>query len=85
MISRGNRRPRALLLPFGVRQAIPTFALPLQPNDAEPDVNLGQLLHALYDRSGYDLRLDYRGDADPPLVGDAAAWADGVLRGPGLR
>lgn len=80
MVSRGNRRPRALLLPFGVRQAIPRFALPLQPNDVEPDVDLGHLLHALYDRSGYDLRLNYRAEADPPLTGDDAVWADGVRR-----
>lgn len=85
MISRGNRRPRALLLPFGVRQPIPAFALPLQPNDVEPDVDLGRLLHTLYDRSGYDLRLDYRAAADPPLADADAAWADELLRAAGLR
>ena len=85
LISRGNRRPRALLLPFDVRQAIPSFVLPLQPNDTEPTVDLGQLLHALYDRSGYDLRLNYRAEADPPLIGDDAVWAAGVLHEAGLR
>ncbi|MBX0329706.1 DUF4058 family protein [Oscillochloris sp. ZM17-4] len=85
MISRGNRRPRALLLPFGVRQAIPSFALPLLPGDAEPAVDLGALLRALYDRGGYDLRLRYADPADPPLAGDNSAWADDLLRAAGLR
>ena len=85
LISRDNRRPRALLLPFDIRQAIPNFVLPLKPEDPEPVVDLGQLLHALYDRSGYDLRLDYRAEADPPLTGDDAVWADGVLHESGLR
>jgi hypothetical protein len=85
MVSRGNRRPRALLLPFGVRQTIPTFVLPLLPHDIEPVVDLGALLHALYDRGGYDLRLDDRAEADPPLLGDDAVWAEGVLGGSELR
>jgi hypothetical protein len=85
LVSRGDRRPGAQLLPFGVRQAIPTFALPLLRDDDEPRVDLGELLHALYDRAGYDLRLDYRADVEPPLGGDSAAWVDELLRGAGLR
>jgi hypothetical protein len=85
MISHGEQRPRALLLPFGVRQTIPTFALPLRPDDEEPEVNLGRLLHALYERGSYDLRLDYRAQAEPPLADADAAWADGLLREAGLR
>jgi hypothetical protein len=85
MVSRGNRRPRALLLPFGVRQPIPSFALPLLPGDAEPAVDLGVLLRALYDRGGYDLRLSYAAPADPPLADADTAWADDLLRAAGLR
>lgn len=85
MISRGELRPRALLLPFSLRQAIPAFALPLRPGDDEPQVELGLLLHALYDRGGYDLRLDYAAEPDPPLAGDDAAWANTLLRDARLR
>nr|WP_044201114.1 DUF4058 family protein [Oscillochloris trichoides] len=80
LISRGNKRPRSLLLPFSVRQPIPTFHLPLLPNDTEPLVDLGPLLHALYDRSGYDLRLDYKRPPEPPLDEADAAWAEELLR-----
>lgn len=85
LVSRGDRRPSARLLPFSMRQPIPSFALPLLRGDDEPQVDLGGLLHALYDRAGYDLRLNYRAGAEPPLAGDDAAWADDLLRGAGLR
>jgi hypothetical protein len=85
LISRVEQRPQADLLAFSVRQLIPTFHLPLQRGDQEPIVDLGRLLHALYDRAGYDLRLDYRAEPIPPLEADAAAWADALLRQAGLR
>jgi hypothetical protein len=36
-------------------------------------------------KSGYDLAIDYRRAANPPLTGDDATWADALLRGHGLR
>jgi hypothetical protein len=85
LISRQARRPEADLLPFGVRQPIPDFLLPLLPGDEELAVPLNMLLHELYDRAGYDLRINYRGDPEPPLEEDDAAWADALLREKGLR
>ena len=85
VISRAARRPRADLLAFSIRQPIPTFHLPLQSGDDEPEVDLNHLLHALYDRAGYDLRIDYRDAPEPPLAGDEAAWADMLLREAGQR
>lgn len=85
LVSREWARPQADLYPFSVRQPIPDFPLPLQRGDAELIVPLNALLHELYDRAGYDLRLDYRGDPDPALEGDDAIWADALLRECGLR
>ncbi len=85
LVSRAEQRPRAELLPFGVRQPIPSFQLPLQKGDDEPEVHLNSMVHALYDRAGYDLRIDYRADPQPPLNGAAAEWADKLLRAAGLR
>jgi hypothetical protein len=85
LVSRGDRRPRASLYPFGVCQPIPTFPLPLKARDQEPMVDIGQLLHDLYDQASYDLRIDYTGDPDPPLSSADAAWADRLLRQQGLR
>jgi hypothetical protein len=85
LVSRASRRPRGDLLPFTVRQAIPAFCLPLQRGDEEPQVELNPLLHDLYQHVGYDLRLNYRTEAEPPLAGEDAVWADALLREAGLR
>jgi hypothetical protein len=85
LISRAPQRPKAWLIPFGLKQAIPSFTIPLYAGDPEPRVDLNHLLHELYTRRSYDLRLDYRRDAEPPLQGAAGAWADALLREAGLR
>jgi hypothetical protein len=86
LISRAAQRPKATLLPFGIRQPVPVFSLPLQAGDDEPPVDLTRLLHALYDRAGYDLRLDYRAAPPPPPLPPAEAeWLNEHLRRAGLR
>lgn len=79
VVSRAETRPRAELYAFGVREPIPAFPLPLQPGVAEPLVDLGRLLATVYDRAGYDLRIDYRADPVPPLEADDADWARALL------
>jgi len=85
LVSRSERRPRADLYAFDLPQPIPSFLLPLREGDEEPPVDLGGLLHALYDRAGYDLAVDYTTEPVPPLEGDAAVWVDELLREKGLR
>jgi hypothetical protein len=75
LVSRAHRRPKADLFAFGVRDPIPKFPLPLRRGEEEPMVDLGRVLHALYDRASYDLRLDYGREAVPPLSAEDAAWA----------
>lgn len=84
-MSRGDYRPRADLYAFNLRDPIPAFPLPLRPGDEEAMVELGALLHALYDRAGYDLVVDYTAEPVPPLEGEDAVWADQLLREKGLR
>jgi hypothetical protein len=79
LVSRGRERPRAKLYAFGVRQPIPQFPLPLLPDDDEPEVDLNAILHALYERARFDLRLDYTQPPVPDLPGDDAAWARGLI------
>jgi hypothetical protein len=86
LVSRAPQRPKAELFAFGIQQAIPEFRLPLQSGDAEPVIALSQMLHTLYDRAGYDLRIDYT-QAPPPtaLSPDDAAWLDAHLKAAGVR
>jgi hypothetical protein len=43
-------------------------------------VELGKVLHALYDRASYDLRIDYRLEPVPPLAPADTEWAAALLR-----
>lgn len=85
LISRGDRRPRAELLLFSVRDAIPAFRLPLRGGDEEPVVDLGDILRQLYEELAYDASIDYRAEPVPPLSAADAQWADEVLHHAGKR
>jgi len=73
---------KAHLYTFSVREPIPTFPLPLLPNDQEPLVDLGTLLHDLYDRARYRLVIDYTKPPVPQLSKEDAAWAADCLAVP---
>jgi len=84
LVSRGTQRPRAALIVFTLRQPIPTFTLPLLPGDDEPEVALNRILHVLYRRARFDLRLDYTQPPIPPLAEADAAWAQEIITARGL-
>jgi Protein of unknown function (DUF4058) len=79
LVSRGQSRPRARLYVFGLRQPIPEVPVPLLPGEAEPALALNSVLHDLYDRARFDLRIDYAMAPQPPLTDEDAAWAREVL------
>jgi hypothetical protein len=79
LVSRSWQRPRAHLLPFGLRDPIPLVPVPLRKGEEEPSLDVGAVLGGLYDRASYDLRVDYQRPAEPPLTGDDAAWAEGRI------
>lgn len=78
LVSRGSERPRARLFAFSLRQPIPDFSIPLLPGDEEPVLKLGEVLHDLYQRARFDLRLDYTESAVPPLSEEDVEWAKGL-------
>ena len=82
LVSRGHRRPRAQLFCFSVRDPIPSISVPLAPGDDEPELDLGAVLHALYDRARFDLRLDYAREPVPPLSVEDGEWARGLASRP---
>ncbi len=86
-VSRVERRPKgkAQVWPIRLTQRLPVIPIPLRPGDEDGKLDLQQVLATAYDRAGYDLEIDYRAEPVPPLAGELAAWADGLLRGKGLR
>jgi len=79
LVSRGATRPRAKLFTFNVRQPIPVIPIPLLPQDVEPELDLGALVHALYDRARFDLRLNYSQPPVPPLSKGKMDWARTIV------
>ena len=79
LVSPGWRRPRAQLYPFTLREPIPAFPLPLLPKEEQPLVPLNELLHKLYQRARFDLRLDYTVPPTPPLGLEDSQWARALL------
>ena len=66
-------------LPIPLRAPLPAVSIPLRPADAEVLLELQPIFELAYANGGYD-DTDYAADTDPPLTGDDAAWADGLLR-----
>lgn len=67
LVSRAWQRPDATLYPFYVRDAIPAIPVPLQEDDSEPSIALGQILPEIYRQYRYNLRIDYRAEPPPKL------------------
>lgn len=80
LVSRASSRPTADLYGFNLRDAMPSFPLPLKPPDADLVVNLQEIFVGVYDRASYDLRLDYHQPVPPPALVEAdQQWADTLL------
>jgi hypothetical protein len=84
-VSRVERRPKGQVWPIRLAQRLPVVEIPLRAGDPDARLDLQQALTIVYDRAAYDLEIDYRAAPVPPLTGEAAAWADALLRSRGLR
>ena len=84
LISRSDRRPRSDLYLFNLRDSIPSWFLPLTPREIEPIVDLQRLVNEVYDRAGFDTRIDYNQSCVPPLSEPDAAWANSLLQEKGF-
>ena len=77
--------PVADLYPFGIRQPIPDFVLPLAEGSEGVGVDLNRVVSGVYVAGAYWLDIDYRDDPEPPLSDDDRRWLDALLRAQGLR
>jgi hypothetical protein len=84
-ISPVSLRPRGLLWPIRLSQALPMIRIPLRSEDEDAPLDLQGVLNTVYDRAGYDLEIDYRAEPHPPLGPAWSSWADGLLKRKGMR
>jgi Protein of unknown function (DUF4058) len=75
IVSRSPTRPRAEFYPIGLRQPLPTIAIPLLTGDEEPTLAMQSILDLVYRRGRYHQAIDYRQPAVPPLPPSEVEWA----------
>src|SRR5262249_25348832 len=74
LVSRVEERPRAGLWPITLRDQLPIIPIPLRQPDGEARIDLQELLHRIYDASGYEYYI-YGGTPEPALSPEDSAWA----------
>ena len=84
-VSHADRRPDGLAWPIRLADPLPTIGIPLRRPDPDAPLDLQEALTLAYDRAAYDMTIDYKTAAVPPLPPDLAAWADDLLRARHLR
>lgn len=85
LVSPSQSRPQAQLYRFNMQEIIPTFQLPLREADSEPTIDLKTLLDDIYDRSSYDLKLNYQTKPLPSFSAEESIWLDDLLKEKKLR
>ncbi|MEB3292764.1 MAG: DUF4058 family protein [Synechococcales bacterium] len=73
LISTSQKRPKAQLYAFNLRQPIPAIAVPLN-GDATVLLDLQPLLHRIYDKARFELAIDYQQPLSPKLSEEDATW-----------
>jgi hypothetical protein len=74
LASRADARPVADFWPIKLREALPVIPVPLRPVDGYARIDLQEILHAVYDASGYGDFI-YGGQPEPQLPPEDLAWA----------
>jgi hypothetical protein len=69
---------------FPLDRPLPAIRIPLREQDDDVLLHLQPLIDECYENGRYQT-LDYRQPLDPPLSGNAAAWADRLLQDAGKR
>ncbi|MGH7202321.1 MAG: DUF4058 family protein [Planctomycetaceae bacterium] len=79
-VSRVEERPSGRVWPILLPQRLPIIPIPLLAEDPDAPLDLGQILATVYDRSAYDLDIDYSAAAVPALPAHYGEWTDRLLR-----
>jgi hypothetical protein len=74
LVSRAEVRPRAGFWPIGLRERLPIIPIPLRQPAEFARIDLQEILHHVYDVSGYADFL-YENQPEPRLSNKDAAWA----------
>jgi hypothetical protein len=80
LISRSQQRPKAELYSIALQQPLPSFPVPLKPDEPEPVVRLQEVFNHVYERSRYEGRIDYHQPVPLPKLSESdQRWMDELL------
>jgi hypothetical protein len=80
MLSRATRRPHVSVWPLPLNTQLPVIPVPLLEPDPDVPMDLGAIVASVYERGGYDTRIDYRQSVPPPaLSAEESAWVEALL------
>lgn len=80
MLSRATHRPHVAVWPIALNAHLPVLPIPLLEPDPDVMLDLGVVVASVYERGGYDARIDYRTPVPPPaLAEEETAWVEQVL------
>ncbi len=87
VVSRSSKRSPLDLEIYGfkVRDLFPVVGVPLCSPDPDVALDLGKVFRRAYETGPYRKLIRYDLAPDPPLSGEQAAWARGVLEARGVR
>jgi hypothetical protein len=85
LVTRGERRPRVFVYPWSLREPLRAIPIPLRGNDPDVVIDLQTTFTSVYDRTRYDLSLDYDASLRPPLSEADAEWVREQLVAAGVK
>jgi hypothetical protein len=80
MLSREHQRPRVMVWPIQLAQALPTVPVPLRDPDPDAMLNLELALATIYQNGAYGLRINYQQPVPAPALSpEEQLWVDNLL------
>jgi hypothetical protein len=80
MLSRATDRPNVSVWPLPLNARLPIIPVPLLEPDRDVALDLGEIVAAVYERGGYDIRIDYGKPVPPPsLTDEDTVWVEALL------
>src|SRR5205807_6178541 len=76
-------RHRRILFPIALRDRLPAIPIPVRAGDDDAALDLQLMLDTVYDRAGYDLRVDYSRKPTPALTVTDSDWAEQIVTSDG--
>ncbi len=73
-VSPVDKRPEGVVWPILLSQRLPVISIPLREEDDDVRLDLQTVLNTVYDRAGYDLKIDYTTEPNPRLNPEATEW-----------